>query len=63
MLKLDRLGNWYKFVVFVGETHFIDCDSSIPVSICLKNKEFYIEWWDARKERIAKRMSKMLLEL
>lgn len=62
MLKLDRLGNWYSFVVFVGERHFIDADSSIPASIFLEDKEFYIKWWDARKERIARRMSEMLLK-
>ncbi|MEG4328632.1 hypothetical protein [Microcoleus sp. herbarium5] len=63
MLKLDRLDNWYQFVVYVGERHFIDGDSSIPASIYLEDKEFYTKWWDARKERISKRMSKMLLEL
>lgn len=62
MLKLDRLDNWYKFVVFVGEKHFIDIESSIPASVFLKDKEFHIKWWDARKERISKRMTRMLLK-
>lgn len=61
MLKLDRLGNWYRFVVFVGENHFIDIESNIPAFIYLKDKDFYIQWWDVRKERVAKRMTKMLL--
>ena len=62
MLKLDRLDNWYKFVVFVDDTHFIDIDSGIPASIPLEYKEFYIKWWTPQKERIACRMTKMLLE-
>lgn len=63
MLKLDRLDNWYKFVVIVGDTHFIDGDSAIPASIPLKYKDFYVRWWTSQKERTAQRMAKMLLEL
>ena len=62
-LELDKLDQWYKFkIVKENGQSVIDLDSSIPASVKLEWKEFHIKWWDRRKERIAKRMARMLCE-
>ena len=66
-IQLVRCGNWWQFIIWpdgfgLHNQRFIDADSSILAycDIDDKSKSWHLKTWTPRRERIARRMARML---